>query len=189
MGRWALLCALHFFLVVAPGCSKARTPELQRDKPLPQANSGPSPALALPSLTPKPALPSATAEKRPTATPTASKIEGQGFVVEVIHPKEVPLGTHSAAQVVLRPTSGYHVNKDFPIMLEVSPPDGVEVEKRRQLKGDAKRFGDNEAAFDLGFMPKATGEKKFTALFKFAVCTETTCDPKRETLAWNVIVK
>ena len=28
-----------------------------------------------------------------------------------------------------------------------------------------------------------------SATFRFAVCTETTCDPKIEKLAWNVAVK
>jgi len=39
------------------------------------------------------------------------------------------------------------------------------------------------------FTSKDAGEKKFGAKFRFAVCTATTCDPKKEALAWVVPVK
>jgi len=116
-------------------------------------------------------------------------VEGQGFVVEVQAPPGGAVGGTASAQVVLRPTSGYHVNKEFPTALEITPPAGVEVEKAKQTPADAARFEETGAEFAVKFTPKDAGAKKFTATFRFAVCTATTCDPKRETLAWNVDVK
>lgn len=119
----------------------------------------------------------------------AMKVEGQGFIVEVQPPTSVSLNGEATAKVVLTPTSGYHVNKDFPIALKVKAPAGVEVVKADQVKADAAAFGENGATFEVKFTSKEAGSKAFEATFKFAVCTETTCDPKKEKLAWNVDVK
>jgi hypothetical protein len=54
---------------------------------------------------------------------------------------------------------------------------------------DAASFEEKVATWDVKFTAKAAGEKKFGAKFKFAVCTETTCDPKKEMLGWTVAVK
>jgi hypothetical protein len=116
-------------------------------------------------------------------------VEGQGFVVEVQHQPGGQVGTAAAAQVVLKPTGGYHLNKEFPTQLEVTPPAGVAVDKAKQTVADAARFEETGAEFAVHYTAKDAGAKKFTATFRFAVCTETTCDPKRETLAWNVDVK
>ena len=124
-----------------------------------------------------------------SGAPAGPRVEGQGFVVEVQAPAGAEVGAAAAAQVVLKPTGGYHVNKEFPTALEVTAPAGVEIEKTKQGVGDAARFEESGGEFIVKFTAKDAGAKKFLATFRFAVCTETTCDPKRETLAWNVDVK
>jgi hypothetical protein len=128
--------------------------------------------------------PAAKAEK-----PGAAHVEGQGFVVDVTPPPETAIGAEAKAQVVLKPTGGYHVNKDFPTMLSVTAPDGVEVAKLKQSPADAAKFAEDGALFEVPFTGKTAGPKAFQATFKFAVCTATSCDPKNEKLAWNVSIK
>jgi hypothetical protein len=41
----------------------------------------------------------------------------------------------------------------------------------------------------IDFTASTAGDKAFTGKVKFAVCTETSCDPKKEELAFNVKVQ
>ena len=127
---------------------------------------------------------------KPAAAPAAkARAEGQGFVVEVTPPAEVKVGVEAKAKVVLKPVAPYHVNKEFPTQLTVTPPAGVELAKAKQKPEDAAKFEEEGAVFEVAFTPREAGDKRFEAAFKFAVCTTETCDPKSEKLAWTVPVK
>lgn len=135
----------------------------------------------------------AVAETAPTPMNTGKvagpRAEGQGFIVEVKAPADAKVGAAGVAKVVLKPTSGYKVNKEFPTALAVTPPAGATVAKTRQVPADAAKFAEDEAVFDVSFTCNEAGDKRFEAIFKFAVCTTETCDPKTEKLAWTVPVK
>lgn len=117
------------------------------------------------------------------------RVEGEGFVVEVKAPEGTAAGTEGTAQVVLNATGAYHLNKDFPTVLDVTAPDGVTLSKVKLTTADAAKFEEKTATWEVKFTAKEAGDKKFGAKFRFAVCTETTCDPKKEALAWTVPVK
>jgi hypothetical protein len=134
--------------------------------------------------TPSAPPPPAPAQKAP-----GSHAEGQGFIVDVKLPPSAQVGAAATAKVVLRPTGGYHVNKEFPTNLTVTPPANVDVPKVKQTGADAAKLAEDEAVFEVPFTAKDAGDKRFEATFKFAVCTPETCDPKSEKLAWTVAVK
>jgi hypothetical protein len=113
----------------------------------------------------------------------------QCAVTSAVAPAEAKVGEAVLARVTAKPKPGYKVNKDYPILLVVSPPDGVEVVKIEQAGPDAARLDEKEVTFDVKFTSKAAGEKKFTAQFNFAVCTDEECDPLVDNMAWNVQVK
>ena len=117
------------------------------------------------------------------------RVIGNGFSLEAIAPADAPVGTAARTTIVIKPSGVFHLNKDFPTSITVTPPEGVDVAKGALATADAASFTETEAKFEVGFTPRAAGSKKFTALVKFAVCTDATCDPKRETLAWEVPVK
>ncbi len=121
--------------------------------------------------------------------PPGVRAEGKGFVVVVTPPESAATGAAAAARVTLSPTAGYHLNKEFPTLLKVTPPAGVSCDKAEQKVADAQKFEEQGAEFAVACTSTEAGEKQFMATFKFAVCTETTCDPKTEKLAWNVAVK
>jgi hypothetical protein len=168
--RWILLA-----FAVAACSNETKTPD----------TAPPPPAEAKATTTP----PGSTGGAETKGAAAGPRVEGQGFVVEVQQPAAAQVGAAATAQLVLKPTSGYHVNKEFPTQLEITAPAGVDVPKAKLGPSDAARFEETGAEFAIGFTAKEAGAKKFTATFRFAVCTETTCDPKRETLAWNVDVK
>jgi hypothetical protein len=148
-------------------------------------------ALCLASCSSNAAPPPAAqiAEAAPVAPAAAgSKASGQGYQVEVTAPPAAA-GKEAVARVTLKAVGGYHVNKEFPYNLKIAAPEGVTLVKAQQGPDDAAKLEELEAAWDVKFTAASAGDKAFTANFRFAVCTETTCDPKVEKLAWNVTVK
>jgi hypothetical protein len=125
----------------------------------------------------------------PPAPAGKAHAEGQGYTVDVKPPATAAVGAEAKAHVVLHPTAGYHVNKEFPMILTVTAPPGVDVPKAKQAGADAAKLEETEAVFDIPFTAKEAGDKAFAASFRFAVCTATTCDPHNEKLAWNVSAK
>lgn len=96
----------------------------------------------------------------------------------------------SSLQVVVKPKAGWKLNMEFPTKLKLEPPAGVTVAKKTLKKGDATVFSEKKGAtWKVGYKAASAGDKKFSGKLKFAVCTEATCDPKSETLAFNVSVK
>jgi len=161
-------------------CSKE--PGAKASDPAGQAPKAAAPTPAEGAAPAPEAKPAAAAEGKP-------RVEGQGFVVEVKPPADVAAGGEAAADVVLTATGEYHLNKDFPTALEITPPAGVELAAAKLTIADAASFEEKTATWKVKFTAKDAGDKKFAASFKFAVCTATTCDPKKEALGWTVAVK
>lgn len=92
-------------------------------------------------------------------------------------------GGETVARVVVNPGSGYKVNKDFPTKLTLEPPAGVTLSKTVLEPADAEKFDDHELAFAVKMTAQGAGEYTIPGTFKFAVCTETTCDPKKQKVA------
>jgi hypothetical protein len=111
------------------------------------------------------------------------------YEVKVKLPGPVAKGAQATAFVTVKAASGWHVNKEFPIKLTIDAPDGVTVEKAKQKQGDAIKFNDHEAKFAVKYTGSSAGSKAFTGKFKFAVCTDDTCNPKRVKLAFNVDIE
>ena len=113
----------------------------------------------------------------------------KSYTLTVEVPDSVSKGAEGKVRVKVVPKKGWKMNKEFPTKLKVEAPDGVTVKSQKQSVKDAERFDDAGATFAVDFKADASGKKAFTADFKFAVCTEATCDPKRQKLAWVIDVK
>lgn len=92
-------------------------------------------------------------------------------------------GGETVARLVVKPGAGYHMNKEFPTKLTLEPPAGVTLAKAVLEPADAEKFDDNELAFAVKMTAAGAGEYTIPGTFKFAVCTETTCDPKKQKVA------
>lgn len=153
---------------------KAGTAEVKHEASDPTANKDPD------------------AKKNPVASknPFTSKTVGgdDSYTLKIKYPNEVKNGAKGTVTFTVIPADGWKMNKDFPTKLTVSAPDGVSVSKDKQKVPDAVEFSDGKAVFAVEFTPSSSGSKAFSAKFKFAVCTSSTCDPKKTELAWNTSV-
>jgi hypothetical protein len=98
-------------------------------------------------------------------------------------------GQRTIVKVHLTPAAGYHMNKDFPTSLALVPPQGVTLEKQKLTKADAARWEEAGGDFDVALTAADPGSKTVTGELKFAVCTATSCDPKKENVSFTVVVK
>lgn len=105
------------------------------------------------------------------------------FKLTTEQPAPTKAGGETVARLVVHPGAGYKMNKEFPTKLTLEPPAGVTIAKTVLELADAEKFAENELAFAVKMSATPAGEYTIPATFKFAVCTETTCDPKKQKVA------
>lgn len=126
----------------------------------------------------------------PEAVPQGKTVGGDAsYSLTLDAPDRLASGAEGTVRVSVVPKQGWKMNKEFPTKLEVQAPAGVQVVKAEQRVADAERFDDGGATFAIKFKAGEAGAKSFQAKFKFAVCTDATCDPKKQDLAWVVNVE
>jgi hypothetical protein len=167
----ALAAALAMAGMSATACKSAES----KGAPTPEA------AASDPKVAPAPA-PAAPAAKGAAATTG----DDSSFNLQVAAPTGAKAGAPCVAHVTVTPGSGYHVNQDFPTKLVITPPDGVKVAKAEMHKEDAAAFDANKLQFDVALTPDKPGTYKVAGTLKFAVCTESSCDPKKREIAIDV---
>ncbi len=98
-------------------------------------------------------------------------------------PAPTAAGGETVARLVVHPGEGYKMNKDFPTKLTLEPPAGVNLSKTVLEPADAEQFTEKELAFAVKMTAPTAGEYTIPGTIKFAVCTDTTCDPKKQKVA------
>jgi hypothetical protein len=175
VGGLAVTFAVLFALAASPSCShenKNGDRSAAKTAPLPPAATPP----AAPTPSEGPTAPAATAGK--------SRSETAEYIAEVTIPEAVAPGAEASLTVTVKPKAGWHFNLDFPTSVKTASTDGVAVRTPKQGLSDAVSSSEDAgAAWAVKVVPGTAGQATVTCDLKFAVCTETTCDPKRETLA------
>jgi hypothetical protein len=143
-----------------------------------EERAGASPTEATPpaqAAAPAQAAPSEPAgpEVQTEAYTLVARPEGEGYAAGQLGQFEIDLASRT----------GWHVNQDYPIRIEVSGPSAVRFEKSALERADAAEFGDERARFNVAFTPEAAGEQPVEAKVSFAMCTDQNCIMHDETLA------
>jgi hypothetical protein len=112
-----------------------------------------------------------------------------GYVLKVDAPP-AKKGQKAVAKVTITPGAGYHMNKEYPTSLVLnSIPAGVMVDKMKQTIKDAAKWEEAGGEFDVAYTAAEPGKKTVTGEIKFAVCSATTCDPKKSNVSFEIDVK
>ncbi|MDB4969635.1 MAG: hypothetical protein JWN44_5324 [Myxococcales bacterium] len=99
-------------------------------------------------------------------------------------------GEKAVARVHITPGAGYHVNKEYPTSLVFTAvPAGVLVDKMKLTGKDAAKLEEAGAEFDVAYTAAQPGKKVVSGELKFAVCSATTCDPKKSNVSFEIDVK
>ena len=123
------------------------------------------------------------------ATVAAVAYAADEYDVSATAPATAKAKERAVVRVSLRPKAGFHVNVDYPAKLKITTPDGVTVEKAVQTAKEAARFDKDGLDFDVAFVADGAGAKSFTGTLSFAVCTDSSCKPAREPVAFDVSVQ
>lgn len=202
--RLTLAMSLAALGVFATACSKSSKDKqtnssqakLDGTRPTPNVNAGSDNAKGAKG-TVKPGNPDGTAKPAPNNGTTGKFKKGGGakvladkpeYTVKLVYPKTIANGASGTARLLVTTKTGWKLNNEYPTKLQIVPPSGVSVDKTKQRRTDAVHWAKHSAEFQVKITAKAAGNKPFTGKFKFAVCTKTTCDPKKELLAWVVDV-
>jgi hypothetical protein len=104
--------------------------------------------------------------------------------------KEAKAGQAVTIRVAFRAAAGWHINKDFPTTLNLTPPQGVTAPKAQFNKQDVQLDEkENEGHFDVTLVSSATGKKTIPGTLKFAVCSDTSCDPQKTAVSIEMNVQ
>ena len=114
--------------------------------------------------------------------------EASSYQLTIEAPK-AKVGTPGQVSVVVKAGKGYHVNERYPTSLTITPPPGVELPKPKLTAKDGARIDAAQARFDVAYTATNAGAKVFKGVLKFAVCTDTTCDPHNEKISFTVDAK
>lgn len=167
---------LAFFLAlaVAPagGCGEEPRPETEAQEAPPSA---PVAAEAPPT----------GAEAEPAeAEPAGPEVVRDSYaLVARPEPEGYSSGQLGQFEIVLEGRSGWHLNQEYPITVELSGAESVRFEKSRLERADAAEFGEPKARFAVAVTPTAAGDQPVRAHVAFAMCTAENCTMHDETLA------
>lgn len=118
-----------------------------------------------------------------------SALAGDSSYVVKVEVASVKRGEKAVAKIHITPGAGFHVNKDYPAQVAVIAPQGITIEKPKQTAKDAIKLEESGVEFDVAFTSAEAGHKTMTGDLKFAVCSPSTCDPKKEKLSFSFDVK
>ena len=205
VGLAASGCVLGLVVIDAGACKSAES-KAPGPTPTASAPSGADDHIAVPGA-PQAAGPAEVRKVDPaadqgSAAPAAADGSGAGaavaadsgkpdssFDLQIAPPADAKAGAESIAHIVITPGKGYHVNQDYPVKLTLQPPSGVTIAKATQVKADAAQMTASKLAFDVKLTPAKAGSYSVTGQLKFAVCTESTCDPKKRPIAFQLAAK
>ncbi|HVV84562.1 MAG TPA: protein-disulfide reductase DsbD domain-containing protein [Kofleriaceae bacterium] len=170
-GSLVVLCAGLAGELLSAGCHKSKS----KEAPPPSTGSSRGATGATPG--------SAVAAGPGSSAPAPGGSPGAtgpdpSFELSMVQPSAAP-GATATAKLVVHPGPGLHMNTDYPTNLTLTPPAGVTVPKPSLVVGDADKFDRGELAFSVPMSAAAQGSYKVPGTFKFAVCDEGSCYPKK----------
>ena len=116
------------------------------------------------------------------AIPTDNRpSNGDEFKLDVV--PDGAAGLEQTFHVNVLPGKGFHMNKDYPTKLTLELPAGVSSPKVVQVAEDAEKFTETSLTFGVKLAAAAKGDYTIPATLKFAVCTDSTCNPKKQQIS------
>ena len=127
--------------------------------------------------------------------PASTKLTGNHFSIDVASAGCV-VGTECAVTVRLEATGGYHINKEYPYKLALSPTPNVEFLGRdpgsastfSKSAGDFVVAEEHVATMTARLKPSAKGTANITGIYKMSVCSAENCQVETQAVQLAVPV-
>jgi hypothetical protein len=102
-------------------------------------------------------------------------------------------GSELVSKISIVPASEFHVNTEFPVKLTLEPTDGLTFAKTEytaggmsKAVGDASQFTEKGLDFAVKTTALKPGTYEVKGTFKFAVCKDIQCFPKKQPITITV---
>jgi hypothetical protein len=120
----------------------------------------------------------------------AQEIKNANYVVTV-DAAACKAKAECSVSVKLEAQGGFHLNKEYPHKVKVADGSGFAWAKKEfgKSSGDFAESGEKVGTVTLKFTPEKAGKVELAGTFKFAVCSEASCNPSSEDLKFSVDVK
>jgi hypothetical protein len=121
------------------------------------------------------------------AAPPAPKTDpnAKPYTLSVEAPASAKVGAENQFRIVLLPAAGYHINDDgYPFEIDLVTT-AAKITKTKYEQADAKVYSKEQARFEIPFTPTQVGPGEYKANVSLAVCRESECIPRKETLSWK----
>jgi hypothetical protein len=184
MSRLALFSLL--FVAACAGCSRSAG---NQDKVSASPPGGAGQKIAVPTGDQAQKIPVPSASGAAPVQPVDDPhfhLQPQEGTLEV-DPAQGQAGSEVTGAVKVTPATGYHVATDYPIKLTLEAPAGVTLAKpeltaggRDKAQGDAVALSEKGLAFDVKATAAKPGAYQIKGWFKFGVCDQQSCHPKKQ---------
>jgi hypothetical protein len=194
-----------FAMCVFAGCSACSKSAANQDKVSSPPPAGGQDVIAVPQGASAPTMGGAAkpAGGGPVEVPPAPgaddsrlRLQPNEGTLAIEPPADAKAGAEAVARITVKPGKGFHVNTEYPIKLNLTPPSGVTLAKTELTaggndkgKGDADALDEQNLAFAVKLTPAAGGNYTVSGKFKFAVCDATQCLPKKEDISITLAAK
>jgi hypothetical protein len=119
--------------------------------------------------------------------PGLARADAKLYEIKKTEPK-VATGTKGTASLTIATKSGWHMNAEAPISVQLTPPAGISLPKPKLVRSDLAASTAESARFDIPFEATEAGQKVISGEARFVICQESACKPVKETLALNIEV-
>ena len=102
-------------------------------------------------------------------------------------------GSELVSKISIKPASEFHVNTEFPVKLTLEPTEGLTFAKSEytaggmnKAVGDASEFTEKGLDFAIKAIAAKPGTYEVKGTFKFAVCKDIQCFPKKQPITITI---
>lgn len=124
-------------------------------------------------------IPGATAER--SVAPRSDGLAVDEGMFEITPIRNASVGRAQTARIRIVPGAGFHINTEYPFVMQLADSPGLKLEKlrfeggRRGSVGDAETLVEEELAIPITLTPTTAGEHTLKGTINFGICKATSC--------------
>jgi hypothetical protein len=124
-------------------------------------------------------LPGAPADR--SVAPRSDQLSADEGMFEITPIRNASVGRAQTARIRVVPGAGFHINTEYPFVVQLADAPGLKLEKlrfeggRRGSVGDAETLAEQELAIPIIVTPTTSGEHTLNGTINFGICKATAC--------------
>ena len=124
-------------------------------------------------------LPGHRAER--TVGPRSEQLAADEGVFEISPIRGASVGRAETTRIRIVPGTGFHINTEYPFVVQLEGAPGLKLEKlrfeggKRGAVGDAETLAEEELEIPIVVTPTTSGEHTLNGTIHFGICKATSC--------------